>query len=103
MPNKELEKLWSDPANWTAIGLYRCADDPRWWVPKRVPWMGWTINIAHRGAVLSLIGLMVAATVPVFVTLSRRSNPSPIWLLVSVLVPVVFVIGLAIWLSRRDR
>jgi hypothetical protein len=102
MRDERLQRLWEDPANWTAIGLYRSADDPRWWVPKRQPWMGWTINIAHRGAVLSLIGLMVAATVPpILLVLSARPR-SPALLAVTVGMPVLLVIGFVGWLGTRD-
>jgi hypothetical protein len=64
--------------------------------------MGWTINIAHRGAVLSLIGLMVAATVPpILLVLSARPRP-PALLAVTVGMPVLLVIGLVGWLATRD-
>jgi len=58
---EQLEGFWRDPANWRR-GIYRCAADPRVIVPKRVPWMGWTINFAHRSAwpVLLAVFLLLA-------------------------------------------
>lgn len=35
---------WANPDNWS-FGLYSSKRDTRTWVPKRMPWMGWTINM----------------------------------------------------------
>jgi hypothetical protein len=58
---EQLENFWRDPANWRG-GIYRCAADPRVIVSKRIKWMGWTINFAHRSAwpVLLVMLLMLA-------------------------------------------
>lgn len=39
------------------LGFYRDPEDPRLFVPKRIPTMGWTINLAHRHGRAALIGL----------------------------------------------
>ncbi len=49
-PPGTLEKLWNDPANWRLNSIYVCKADPRYLVPKRVRWVGWTVNFAHVGA-----------------------------------------------------
>jgi hypothetical protein len=102
VPDPELERLWKDPGNWTPLGFYRCAEDPRWWVPKRVPWMGWTINIAHRGAVLSLLGVTILMLLPGLLLMRSRQPSSSLWLPVAIIAPMFMSIGLLIWLSRRD-
>jgi uncharacterized membrane protein len=70
MNQDELNDLeWGRPDNWTSLGLYRCARDPRILVPKRNPVLGWTVNIAHRGgrvwlAVLLALGILITLAVP---------------------------------------
>ena len=63
------QKEWKDPANWSDpfFGFYFSKADSRTWVPKQIPWMGWTLNLGKpSGAcwmVGFLIGLPLAATV----------------------------------------
>lgn len=59
---------WEKSENWRGgwLGLYHSRRDPRLLVPKRRPWMGWTLNTAHPvGRVLSALslGLLVVALV----------------------------------------
>jgi hypothetical protein len=103
MPDERVQRLWEDPANWTTIGLYRCADDPRWWVPKRVPWMGWTVNVAHRGAVLVLFGILILGTMPpLLLVYTPAPSRSPALVALTVGIPIVMSLGLVIWLATRD-
>jgi uncharacterized membrane protein len=37
------------------FGLYHGPDDPRLIVPKRIPIMGWTINVSHPKAPLLML------------------------------------------------
>lgn len=39
------------------FGFYHGPDDPRFIVPKRIPVMGWTINMAHPFAPVFLLML----------------------------------------------
>ncbi len=97
-----LHRLWSDPAHWTRLGLYRCAADPRLMVLKRVR-VGYTINIAHRQSWFLLGGLIAVSLAPllVHIALGRRA---PGWLfLVTLLVPLAVVVITLLWLSRRDE
>ena len=43
-------------------GLYHDAADPRLWVPKTDPAMGWTVNVAHRHGprVLGALAVVIA-------------------------------------------
>ena len=54
----EYEAAWADPANWRAGGVYRAPRDPRVWVPKRNPALGWTLNFARRRAWAWLAALL---------------------------------------------
>jgi uncharacterized membrane protein len=58
-PDKEeLERLWSDDANWSGW-IYFCKKDPRFLVPKRSKWMGWTFNFGHRWGGPALLALII--------------------------------------------
>ena len=47
-----------------SFGFYHDPDDPRLFVPKREPWMGWTINLSHRYGSLILIATLAVVIVP---------------------------------------
>ena len=53
MDYPELRVLWNDPAHWNRDGSYNCAGDPRLFVPKRNGG-GWTLNMAHPRAQLTI-------------------------------------------------
>src|SRR5689334_10492408 len=62
MTRGEIEACWRDPRNhkW---GVYYCKADPRAIVPRRLKWMGWTVNFARPSAIpitLLLIALVAA-------------------------------------------
>jgi len=68
-----LDALWRDPAHWSEgpLGCYFAKADPRLWVPKRNPALGWTINMAHRHAGWWMIGIILfAALFPVVLILT---------------------------------
>ena len=60
---------WENPANWTAGSKWLCVyfshKDSRTWVPKRIPWMGSTLNLGKPRGVAWLIGLILG--IPLFV------------------------------------
>ena len=58
MPDQDAinEQEWTRPENWGRFGTYRSARDTRFLVPKRNPRMGWTFNLARRGAVWAMWG-----------------------------------------------
>lgn len=69
MARADLERLWNDPAHWSLFG-YRCPQDPRVIVPKRVRALGWTINWAHPKAVQMLLLMMGIAAGPALVVIA---------------------------------
>jgi hypothetical protein len=74
---------WIKADNWggpTALAVYFSKKDDRIWVPQQKPSIGWTLNLAHKGGVLWLVGIcvgmilfMVAVTVFVGDLLFRNS------------------------------
>jgi len=55
---------WRNPDNWHGgwVGIYVRRRDTRVWVPKRVPVMGWTLNMGQRRAWLWAAALLVLPT-----------------------------------------
>ena len=57
------EAQWADPENWSGpdwAALYCSKEDARVWVPKKMPWMGWTLNLGRPADVCWLIAFLVA-------------------------------------------
>lgn len=57
---------WKKDENWTKdsklLAVYFSHTDTRVWVPKRIPAMGWTLNLAKRAGVAWFIGLLLLPT-----------------------------------------
>jgi uncharacterized membrane protein len=102
MAAPELERLWQDPQYWTPPGIYRCPADPRLVVPKRRRWAGWTINFAHRGSWLVLLGSIVVAAGPILVVLAL-GRPSVSTLFATVSASVLVLSLASAWESERRR
>ena len=98
MPQDEFDALWSSPGNWTRLGFYRCADDPRLMVPKRVG-IGYTINLAHRRSWWVLATLVGVALAPLFALRSRVTGWLFLW---SLFTPLAVAVIVLVWLSRSD-
>ena len=73
LPAGTLNTLWSDPKNWRAYGFYFCKADPRFIVPKRNRWGGWTTNFAHRSGWIALIVLTADILIPTLCLIETRS------------------------------
>ena len=65
------QQEWENPANWsdTIVGLYFSKKDSRVWVPKRIPALGWTLNLAHRAGAFWFLFLMLLPTFVVVLVL----------------------------------
>lgn len=71
MTREELEACWRDPRNYRG-GVYYCKADPRVIVPKRIKWMGWTVNFARPSAIPVLLLLIVLLVAPIAVVASMK-------------------------------
>ena len=52
---------WQKDENWGGPKwgeVYFSKKDPRIIVPKRIKWMGWTVNLAHTAWVLLFVGAL---------------------------------------------
>ena len=65
MTEQEMEDCWKDRSNWGLV--YHCKADPRPIVPKRIKWMGWTINAAQPSAIPALLGMFAILLGPTLV------------------------------------
>lgn len=63
MDQREInEAEWKNPDNWSGPGLvtfYFSKRDSRTWVPKSIPWMGWTMNLGKPAGALWLTGFLI--------------------------------------------
>lgn len=53
---------WENPDNWSGprwLGVYCSRTDTRVVVPKRIPVMGWTVNLGRKAGVVVLLGTLV--------------------------------------------
>ena len=58
------QQEWNNPDNWSRkawLGVYFSKRDPRLFVPKPVPALGWTLNFARTGAAVFFLGIVLAA------------------------------------------
>ena len=55
------QKEWESKDNWSGgiFGLYFSKKDTRIWVPKSIPWTGWTVNVGHPAGARWLIFLLL--------------------------------------------
>lgn len=54
---------WNNPDNWSGPGwvsFYFSKRDSRTWVPKSIPWMGWTLNLGKPAGAYWLLAFLVA-------------------------------------------
>ena len=91
---EQLDNFWRDPANWKT-GIYRCPADPRVIVPKRIKWMGWTVNFSHRYAWPSLLLIIVLMAGPLAILALKGFANTPVWFVV--LVAEVVLVCLVCW------
>jgi uncharacterized membrane protein len=58
-PKEEEENWHKDPKNWKLSCIYYNKHDKRIFVPKRIPWMGITLNFAHTKSYITLIAIIL--------------------------------------------
>jgi len=63
MEQKEINKAeWENPGNWGGprwISVYFSKKYSRTCVPKQIPLMGWTLNLAKTSGVILFLGILV--------------------------------------------
>ena len=63
MDQREINKAeWSNPDNWGGprwISIYFSKKDSRTWVPKQIPMMGATLNLAKTSGVIQFLVILI--------------------------------------------
>jgi uncharacterized membrane protein len=60
-PSKETKENWlKDDKYWIWGMFYFNPEDKRIFPPKRIPWMGWTVNFANPISILMAVILIVS-------------------------------------------
>ena len=67
MTREEIEVCWRDRSNYKWGLIYYCKADPRAIVPRRLKWMGWTVNFARPGAIPITLFLVAMVAIPLFI------------------------------------
>ena len=99
MDEPDVERLWSDKANWE-FGIYRCVEDPRVVVPKRPKWTGWTINFAHPFAIPMLILYILMGTAPVLIMIWCGVQSAPL-MVAGLLAGTAAIILVSVYLTKQ--
>jgi uncharacterized membrane protein len=61
------DEMGRDPDNYKWGIFYYNPEDPRIFLPKRIQWMGWTLNFANWRSYLVLTGIAAFATLMVLI------------------------------------
>ena len=73
MTREEIENCWKDPHNWK-WRVYYCKADPRAIVPRRLKWMGWTVNFARPSAIPITLLLIALVVVPLRIVTAKGAG-----------------------------
>ena len=97
---EELEDCRKDPQN-RKWGVYYCKADPRVIVPKRLKWMGWTINFARPSAIPVVLLTIAILLIPV--TIVRALDEGRAVVLVTLVISAAVLCFVCVYLSSGKR
>ena len=101
MTREEIEACWRDPRNYKWGLIYYCKADPRAIVPRRLKWMGWTLNFARPSAI-PWVGLVIAIlAVPIRILTAKGAATSIVLVTYGAALAVVCL--LCAYLSSRTK
>jgi hypothetical protein len=101
MTREEIEACWRDPRNYKWGLIYYCKADPRAIVPRRLKWMGWTLNFARPSAI-PWVGLVIAVlAVPIRILTAKGAATSIVLVTYGAALTVVCL--LCAYLSSRTK
>jgi hypothetical protein len=101
MTRDEIESYWRDPRNWKWAGIYYCKADPRAIVPRRLKWMGWTLNAARPSAIPVLCFMIALLVVPL--EMVRANGGATVVSFFTAAASIVVVCLLSAYLSSSKR
>ena len=100
MTREEIEACWKDPHNWK-WRVYYCKADPRVIVPKRLKWMGWTVNFVRPSAIPVMLCMIALVVVPV--AMVKPSGGGTVATVLTGLLSILVVCLLSVHLSSTKR
>ncbi len=74
MTQEEIQACWNDPSNYKLGLIYYCKADPRAIVPRRLKWMGWTVNFARPSAIPFMALCLAVLAFPVWVVTAKGAG-----------------------------
>ena len=98
MTREEIETCWKDPRNWKWY-VYFCKADPRVIVPKRLKWMGWTLNFARPSAIPATLLILVILVGPI--RFAEANGAGPTAMILTATATIMAVCLLCAYLSSR--
>ena len=101
MTREEIEACWKDPRNRKWGVFYYCKADPRAIVPKRLKWMGWTINAARPSAIPVLLLLLAILAAPILVVEAKGAGNGTVLITGAASITVVCLV--CAYLSSRTE
>jgi len=101
MTREEIEACWNDPRNYKWGLIYYCKADPRAIVPRRLKWMGWTVNFARPSAIPITLLLVALVSAPVWAVISMGAGTGLV--LVTTGAAIVVMCVLCEYLSSRTK
>ncbi len=101
MTREEIEACWRDSRNRKWGVFYYCKADPRVIVPKRLKWMGWTINAARPSAIPAVLFLIAIIVVPIFIATAKGAGYGIVLITGAAAITVVCL--LCAYLSSRTK
>jgi len=100
MTREEIEACWKDPHNWK-WRVYYFKTDPRAIVPKRLKWMGWTVNFARPSAIPITLLLIALLVVPLLIVTAKGAGSSIVFITVAASI-IVLCLACAYLSSRTE-
>jgi hypothetical protein len=100
MTREEIENCWKDPHNWK-WRVYYCKADPRAIVPRRLKWMGWTVNFARPSAILITLLLIALVVVPLRIVTAKGAGSGIVFITGAASITVL-CLGCAYLSSRTE-
>lgn len=74
MTREEIEACWRAPSNYKWGLIYYCKADPRAIVPRRLKWMGWTVNFACPSAIPITVLLIALVAVQLLIVKAKGAG-----------------------------
>ncbi len=99
LSREEILKFRQDRTNYIYGGtVYACKSDPYVILPKKIKWMGWTINMGHHDALATLMLIILWTTIPVLLVIFLFQNVLAIFIAV-----VIDTILLCAWCAKKAK